>query len=138
YSIFKNTQKRVSQKEGHNIVYNIIWEDFFAGKRNAKELFTGAGITHGYDQAAIRRYLRSQGARVAEINPENELGKNTRVKLRHIGSLLEHGWNVKLILKFGPSSYHAVIIDGLVVNAKTKAITAVRVYDPNVGRLIEV
>ena len=137
YSVYKKTGRRVTQGEAHKIIDNIMWEDFLAKDRRLADLTSGAGILHGYDQKAIRRYLRAMGARVAELPPI----LNRNVKLRHLQALLAQGWNVKLILEFGAQAgqhaYHAIIVDGLVVNAKG-AITAVRIYDPNVGRLMKV
>lgn len=137
YAVFKGTGKRISQDEAHKVISNLMWEDVKAGKRKLDDLLSGPGIRHGYDQAAIRRYLRSKGARVAELPPL----LNRNVKLRHVWALLEQGWNVKMVInlgkKAGQHEFHAVIIDGLVVT-KNKTIKAVRVYDPNVGRLIEV
>ena len=47
---------------------------------------------------------------------------------------------VKTTVRFGPDSegkysYHAVLVEDLVINPTTGRVDAVRVYDPNVGIL---
>ncbi len=114
-----------------------IQQDVQAGKRSTSDLSSGAGFRHGYDQAAIRRYLRSLGARVAEVWPR----QNGIVKLRHIWASLEQGWNVKVVIRIpggGIHGYHAIIVEGLEVSRDGLTIRRVRVYDPIVGQVIRV
>src|SRR5262249_6527870 len=116
------------------------------GIRTAADLRSAPGFKEGFDNLAIRDYLRAQGAKVTEL----AASQNAKLKLRHIWSALEQGYGVKVIVDFGRRAgtqakgamhqLHAIAIEGMVIGAKNgkPAVNAVRVYDSNVGRLIEV
>ncbi len=112
------------------------------GVRTAEDLKTAPGFIDGFDNLAVRDYLRSMGAKVTEILPS----ENAKVKLRHIWSALQKDYGVKVIVDFAKhtgalkSDLHAVIVDeiiGTVSNGRTN-ITAVRIYDSNIGRIMEI
>jgi len=155
YIIFKKLQIRLTEaqiaKQARNIMVEQIFEtdpQRIARRRGAKQrdpdyLASGPGTStgDGFDQLSIRDLLRAYGGKVAEV----DRFWNGMIKLRHIWSALEKGYMVKLVLKlpeaeFGADAFHAVVVDGLRV-ARTPnglQIRGVRVYDSNIGRVVEV
>ena len=69
--------------------------------------------------------------------PASPGGRWAKVKLRYIWGLMKQNWNVKVILRFGQDSYHAVFVDEFIMDGPGR-IKAVRIYDSNVGRIIEI
>jgi hypothetical protein len=113
------------------------------GTRKMDDLVKYNGFTNGFDNLATRDYLRSMGFGVTEIPPLF----NRLIKLRHIWSGLQKGYGVKVAIDFakrtGSTKFqgHAVAVTemlGTVDATGRTAITAVRVYDSNVGRILEV
>lgn len=112
------------------------------GVRTADDFKAAPGFIEGFDNLAVRDYLRSLGAKVTEILP----AENPKVKLRHIWAALQKDYGVKVVVDFAKRiaatevDLHAVIVDeviGTVSNGRTN-ITAVRVYDSNIGRIMEI
>ncbi|MEX1109176.1 MAG: hypothetical protein WEC00_09720 [Dongiaceae bacterium] len=145
YAILKGTGRRVAEDEGQVLIDQIMVEQlanaprpYQRGTRGVRDLLRGDGYLGGFDQLAVRDYLRHFGAKVAEI----DRGWNRMIKMRHIWSALERGYIVKIVLELGPQfgrdAFHAVIIDGLKINRSTGRIVGVRIFDPNIGRLIDV
>lgn len=136
YAVWKKTGRRISIREGHQRLMNILQQEVQAGELHKTYLSLGPGVNVGYTQEAVRRYIRSLGARVGEISVKS----NGRIKLRQIWAALEQGWSVKAIIQVRSHprpAYHAVIVDGLEVTQDGR-ITRVRVYDPLVGQVIRV
>ena len=132
YIIWKITGKWLPEGKARNIVHNIMWKQYEAGKRNLDFLSKGwDGIHKGLDNLAIRDYLRGFGAKVAEIPHK----LNNKVRVRHIGALLKDGWHVKVGVNtpFGP---HAVLVESIGYSQKSKGLV-VRIYDSNIGRILE-
>ena len=112
------------------------------GTRSVSDFVDAPGFKSGFDNLATRDYLRSMGAKVTEILP----AENAKVKLRHIWSALQKTYGVKVIVDFAKVTgsaapeLHAVVVEeiiGMTSGGRT-TITGVRLYDPNIGRLIEV
>jgi hypothetical protein len=140
YAIYKGTGRVVGEDEAQMLIDQIMVEQLAnaprpsqRGTRAVGDMLRGDGYLEGFDQLAIRDYLRFFGAKVAEI----DRGWNRMIKMRHIWSALEQGYIVKVVIKIG-SEYHAVIVDGLKINRNTGRIVGVRIWDPNIGRIIEV
>lgn len=112
------------------------------GTRSASDFLTGPGFRDGFDNLAARDYLRSMGAKVTEILP----AENAKVKLRHIWSALQKNYGVKVVVDFSKSvgsttrELHAVVVENIVgtTSGGRTNISAVQIYDSNIGRLIEV
>jgi hypothetical protein len=112
------------------------------GTRSASDFLTGPGWREGFDNLAARDYLRSMGAKVTEILP----AENAKVKLRHIWSALQKNYGVKVVVDFSKSvgsttrELHAVVVENVIgtTSGGRTNISAVQIYDSNIGRLIEV
>jgi hypothetical protein len=118
------------------------------GNRTLGDMQRAPGFINGFDNLAIRDYLRSLGGTVTELKPAD----NAKLKLRHIWSALEEGYGVKVVVDFDRPqraaaavandihSLHAVVVEGMVIGVKNgrPAVNAVRIYDSNVGRLLDV
>jgi len=133
YVVWKKTGRVIGEVESYSRIVDLMRDEILVGKRPIHDWYTWVGFADGYDQGAIRTYLRSLGAKVAET----PVAQNTRIKLRHIWSALQKGWNVKIIIVFPNNNRHAVIVDGLEVNP-SGSVVKVRIYDPNIGMLIKV
>jgi hypothetical protein len=136
-SVSKGNGKKIPLQRARVELLDLLIEDVQAGRRTVAEVVQ-MGSSIGYDDKVIRRYLRKYGARVGAIK---KVG-NHDVKLGHIKAGLKKGWMVKTTVRFGPDStgnytYHAVLVEDLVINPATGRVAAVRVYDPMVG-VIEV
>ncbi len=145
YAILKGTGRRIAEDEGQMLIDQIMVEQLAnaprphqRGTRRVGDLLRGDGYLGGFDQLAMRDYLRLFGAKVAEI----DRGWNRMIKLRHIWSALEKGYIVKVVLKLGPEfgadAFHSVIVDAVKINRSTGRIVGVRVFDSNIGRLVDV
>lgn len=156
YMVYRGTGQKVSELEAVDRVRRIKMDQLWFeapglrkrrsdhGARTIDNLINGAGEVGGtgFDNFAIRDFLRSFGAQVAEVSKI----WNWSVNVRHIWSALEKGYMIKIGVRlnpahFGPRAFHAVVIDGLRVARRADGklvVRAVRVYDSNAGRLIEV
>jgi hypothetical protein len=111
------------------------------GLRTADDFKLAPGFLWGFDNLAVRDYLRSMGLSVTEIVP----AENAKVKLRHIWNALRRNYGVKVVVDFARAGaiepdLHSVVVEeviGTVSNGRTN-ITAVRIYDSNVGRIMEI
>ncbi len=138
--IFKRLGSTISERVGMQRIL-MIMEDLFRRRRISSEILIGAGSRgkkgQGYANVVVRHYLRSFGAKVWEV----PVGDNKVVKIRMIEGLLNRGYAVKAVLKFGKDAgkhaYHAVVVEKVVRNSKGR-ITHVEVFDPNVGGLVRV
>jgi hypothetical protein len=153
YLLWKKLKRLVSEDEALEQINQVMYDQLFEGDaqrmtrrrgdRTLDYILEGPGEAGGpgVDQLAIRDFLRTHGGKVAEV----DRGWNSFVKLRHIWSAIENGWGVKVVVKldeanFGPKAYHAVVVDGLRVKKTANGfqIRGVRIYDSNIGRIIEV
>ena len=107
------------------------------------------GHLNGYDNKAVRDFARFLNGKAVEpalhtpglIGPveRNFTKLNKRIRLRDIHRWLLDKWMVKAVVDFdGKGDFHAVLVEGLVIKKSTGKIVAVRVFDSNVGRIIEV
>jgi hypothetical protein len=135
--IFEATGKKIDQAQGVAMMERIAQSQQQRGLRSAAS--AKAEIrTKGFDNLTTRGYLRAHGAKVIDLNPKN----NSQINLRHIKALLQNGWMVKAIVRFGPHNgkwnNHAVRIRKVVTDEKTGDIVAVHLYDSNVGYVLDV
>ncbi|MEX2201769.1 MAG: hypothetical protein WD711_10275 [Dongiaceae bacterium] len=145
YLIQLGTGRLIKEEEAILIIRQVMIDQLKAppntkqaGRRVAMDLAQKNGIANGFDQFAIRDYLRQFGAVVVEM----EQRQNYLVKVRHIMSALEQGYFVKVVINVGRSQgqylNHAVIVRRLEFNPSTQRIIAVHVFDPSVGRIVRV
>lgn len=135
--IHEATGVKIDQDHGVGMMERIAQAQKDAGLRSAASAKLEVR-TVGFDNQTTRGYLRVHGAKVSDLAPKN----NSQLNLRHIKVLLQNGWLVKAIVRFGPHDgkwgNHAVRVRKVVTDPKTGDIVSVQLYDSNVGRILDV
>ena len=148
YIIKKNTGLVAKEEFARDYIEGVMTDQARAPNppRSFASIARNNGIVGGYDNFGVNAYIEEFGGKVAEV----PIKQNRNTNLLAIWTQLKRGYDVKVIVDFAQRAgsavsglkdqIHAIVVDSIVVGDVNGAarILGARIYDSNIGRLIEV